>query len=99
MVREMPYFDCPCMRGAMVHDVLFDARAELARDRRQEPVHLAVELHRLHDFGAEHLQRAAVVVQVTPVAREMIQFAIIDGSRRLRNGSFRSLRQPATMSA
>ena len=35
---------------------------------------------------------------MTPVTCEMIQLAIIDGSRRLRNASCRSLRQPATMS-
>ena len=64
MVREIPYFDRPCTPRAMVDDVLDDRDAELARDRRQEPVHLAVQLHRLHDLGAEHLQRAAVVVQL-----------------------------------
>ena len=72
--------------------------AHLARDRRQEPVHLAVEPQRLDDLRAEHLQRAAVVVQRTPVAHEISRLAIIDGSRRDRNGSLRSLRQPQTMS-
>ena len=64
MVREIPYFDRPCTPRAMVDHVLDDGDAELARDRRQEAVHLAVQLHRLHDLGAEHLQRAAVVVQL-----------------------------------
>ncbi len=50
--------------GAMVDDPFLDRDADLARDGRQEAVHLAVELHRLDHFGAEHLQRAAVVVQL-----------------------------------
>ncbi len=47
----------------VIDDHLGDLDADLAGDRRQEPVHLAVEPQRLDDFGAEHLQRAAVVVQ------------------------------------
>ena len=49
---------------AVVDDVLGDRDAHLAGDRRQEPVHLAVQLHRLHDLGAKHLQRAAIIVEL-----------------------------------
>ena len=99
IVREMPYFDAPCFRARWFTTVLDRRDAELARDGRQKAVHLAVELHRLHDLGAKHLQRAAVVVQVHAGRLRDDPFAIIDGSRRLKNLSFRSLRQPATMSA
>ena len=48
---------------AMVDDHLGDRDADLAGDRRQEAVHLAVEAQRLDHLGAKHLQRTAVVVQ------------------------------------
>ena len=59
----MPYFDLPCRRGRWLTDDLGDRDALLARDRRHETVHLAVQLQRLDDLRAKHLQRAAVVVQ------------------------------------
>ena len=62
-VRDSPYLDVPARARAMVDHHLGDAHALLAGDRRQEPVHLAVEAQRLDDLRAEHLERAAVVVQ------------------------------------
>ena len=50
-------------RAVVDHD-LGDGDALLAGNRRQEPVHLTVELQRLDDFGAEHFERAAIIVQV-----------------------------------
>ena len=47
----------------MVHFHLGDLHADLAGDGRQKPVHLAVQPQRLDHFGAEHLQRATVVVK------------------------------------
>jgi len=48
--------------GPVVHDHLGDAVAPLTGQRRQVPVHARPELQRLHDLGAKHLQRTAVVV-------------------------------------
>ena len=48
----------------MVDDALGNRHAQLAGNRRQEPVHLAVQPQRLDDLRAKHLQRAAVVVQL-----------------------------------
>ena len=60
----MPYFDVPWTSRPVVHDVFDDVDAELAGDGWEKPMHLAVEVHRLDDLGAKHLQRAAVVVQL-----------------------------------
>ena len=59
----------PVLRDAgaarpMIDDDLVDLHADLAGDRRQEAMHLAVEPQRLDHLGAKHLQRAAVVVQL-----------------------------------
>src|SRR5204863_7680078 len=48
----------------MVHRELGNVDAHFTGDRRNEPVHFAVELQRLHHFGAKDFQRTAVVVQV-----------------------------------
>src|SRR5205823_5467956 len=48
---------------AVIHRDLGDGHTLLARDRRQKPVHLAVQLQRFHYVRAKRLQRAPVVVQ------------------------------------
>ena len=63
MVREMPYLLVPCSpRGAHRH--LGHPGADLGGERRDEAVHLAVEVHVLQHLAAVGLQGAAVVVQV-----------------------------------
>ncbi len=64
IVREMPYFERAVPARPMVDHLFDDRDALLAGDRRQKPVHLAVQLQRLHDLGSEHFQRTAVVVKL-----------------------------------
>src|SRR5262245_39118458 len=49
---------------AMIDRHLADQHALFARDGRDEPMHLAVQLDRFDDFRAKHLERAAVVAQL-----------------------------------
>ena len=48
----------------MIDDDLVDARAEVGGDRRNEPVHLAVEPQPARDVAAIRLEHASVVVHV-----------------------------------
>ena len=54
----------PVPARPVIHHAFGDLHALFARDRRQEAVHLAVQLQRLDDLGAEHFQRTPVVVQL-----------------------------------
>ena len=65
-VRPRPYLDLPSRARVVAHDHLGDARARPLGVDRDEPVHLAVEAHRLEDLAAVGLERAAVVVQAQP---------------------------------
>ena len=62
----MLYFDFPWRRGRMIDLDLGDGHPDLAGDGRDEAVQLAVELDILDHLAAEHLERAAVVVEPDP---------------------------------